>query len=72
MTSDNDSQGIRYVIIDENLGNDGRSDNYSFTVSGGTTTYHENVQSSQQNHHLQQQQQQQMVPFAYDFTVQNG
>uniref|UniRef100_A0A8R1TM51 C2H2-type domain-containing protein n=1 Tax=Onchocerca volvulus TaxID=6282 RepID=A0A8R1TM51_ONCVO len=66
MTTDNDPEGIRYVIIDENLENDGRSDNYSFTLSG-STIYHQNISSTQQHHrHLQQQEQQQEQMLRYD------
>lgn len=65
MTTDNDSEGIRYVIIDENLENDGRSDSCSFTVSG-STVYHQNVLPSQQQQHRQQQM------LRYDCAFQNG
>lgn len=62
MTTNNDSEEIRYVIIDENLENGGTSDSYSFTVSG-PTAYHQNLSSQQHHSHLQQQQHQQMLRY---------
>ncbi|KAL3997210.1 Zinc finger C2H2 type family protein [Acanthocheilonema viteae] len=72
MTTHNDSEEIRYVIIDENLENGGTSDSYSFTVSG-STVYHQNLLSSQQHHFQLQQQQQQrdQQMLRYDCTLQN-
>ncbi|MCP9259977.1 hypothetical protein DINM_003108 [Dirofilaria immitis] len=61
MATDNDSDRIRYVIIDENLENDGRSGSCSFTVSE-STVYHQNISSTQQ---------QQQMP-GYDCNLQNG
>ncbi|EJD74361.1 hypothetical protein LOAG_18316 [Loa loa] len=70
MTTDNDCEKIRYVIIDENLENGERSDSYSFTVSG-STVYHQNILSPQHHHrHLQQQQQEQQM-LRYDCALQN-
>ncbi|KAM3722404.1 Zinc finger protein [Dirofilaria immitis] len=60
MATDNDSDRIRYVIIDENLENDGRSGSCSFTVSE-STVYHQNISSTQQ---------QQQMP-GYDCNLQN-
>ncbi|VDN02868.1 unnamed protein product [Thelazia callipaeda] len=59
MVIDNDSNGVRYVVIDENLESDRASNSYSFTVLGSTVFDH-NLSPSQDLHHdLQQQQQQQ-------------
>lgn len=69
MTTDNDSEEIRYVIIDETLENGGTSDSYSFTVSGSTV--HQNFSPEQHHCHLQQQQRYQQMP-RYDCAVQNG
>lgn len=71
MTTDNNSEGIRYVIIDENVENGERSDSYSFTVSG-STVYHQNIlpqQQRQQHDHVPQQQQQML---RYNFPLRNG
>uniref|UniRef100_A0A0R3RXL6 C2H2-type domain-containing protein n=1 Tax=Elaeophora elaphi TaxID=1147741 RepID=A0A0R3RXL6_9BILA len=73
MTTDNDSEGIRYVIIDENLENGETSDSYSFTVSG-STVYHQNSSPQPQNCHLQEQEQQQQRDqqiLRYDCAFQN-
>ncbi|CAG9535270.1 unnamed protein product [Cercopithifilaria johnstoni] len=67
MTTDNNSEEIRYVIIDENPEN-GTSDSFSFTVSG-SAVYHQNLLSPQQHHSHLQQQQQQMLK--YDCALQN-